>query len=776
MNNGRASSTAQRTLAVLFAPHNQLHAQQIRQLLVDDGFKVTAEDKLPGEELEEAGLDLGLGVGGEDGAQDEYKEDGVLHVVLVLEREDAVSRLKESRSSSIATDFPELRIFAAPSASAASMAIDVLFPSLPPSPAPQSPSTLSFPSTSPTTSKPKPFALSNLAFQEAQAASTPSPAERRLSPSIERALEEQAEREERRRTGSGSTRSSVSTPRIASRASGFASTQAEDGFTQDEGEMRERRVFTAHSRESSADFDAVADEEDEAAADEAAEGEAAVGTENVQDEAVEPAVTSDLVLELQQDDDVVSLDLDASTSPSLLSAPTLSRTTSNLSAASSSSNPSSSSFRARPAPSSKPSIQPRLSKTAALRLGISLPPTAPRRQSSETSTSDAARPPSVARVVPTPKSLAAPSIAPRMTKTASLRSGQDASAPTPKPVKRHSMGTAERAAMDRLARRHSVAAGVTPAPEPAVAVRMSRAAMLRQSKDVPPPAPRLSRQSSATSADELVKPASSTATKRLSLSANLKSLREPLVAPRSTRSSTLRNGSDALQSPPMSRGRSLGTVDELLAAQQKDREREPVDFSNTPGHKRRESVSVRATAPPKMEVRMSKAARLRAGMPAFEEPKSEEMKRAKTEPTANAYEGVPGHRRPSSFTVASTKAPSITPRLNRAVLLRQSSDDASSAARRPSSAMASLAAPSPAKPLRAPSRSGGAATSSSASSTAAPAPAIAPRLNRAAELRAAKKAGETTPKKPVAGAKPAGRPSTSLGLALRELTNSPVRK
>ncbi|GAA5862113.1 hypothetical protein JCM8547_007743 [Rhodosporidiobolus lusitaniae] len=787
------------TLAVLFAPESQHCAQRVQQQLVQDGFRIQHEATLSGEELEEAGLDLGLGTGEED--REDGKEDEMMHTVFVLSRQNAVERLKELKATSLAVTFHDLHIFAAPSVSAANMAIDTLFPSLPTSPQPQSPATVSFPAaSSPTTSKPKPFALSNLAFvaNTDVTPSSSSTSNRTLSPSIEKALEELEVREERRRKSSTDTRSSASTPRLASRASGFASTCAEDG--QDEQEVSERRVFTAHSRSSSVALSATSALEKEAEE----EQEPEERLENEFDG--EELLPEDLQEKLEDTVDESSI-----ISPSLLSAPGLSRVASNLSSTSTASNPSSSSFRARPAPAStaQAKLQPRLSKAAALRLGVSLAPTTPRCSVSNGSSSSEAVPPTVPRVVPTPKSLAPPSIAPRMTKSVSLRTAQDdASAKPSRPAPigpRKSISTAERAAMDRAARRHSIA--VTPSLPlvPAVEVRMSRAAMLRQGKDLPPTTPRLVRQSSTATSTSVATAddaeASSTISKRSSASANLKSLREPTFAPRPTLASARRTNSSGhvpSESPSMSRGRSLGTLEDLVAEQQHSgRVKVPVDFDGVPGHKRRESIQVKATQPPKVEVKMSRAARLRNGI-VEEEP---EKKTGKTDGTAT-FEGVPGHRRRETIAVASSKAPSITPRLNRAVLLRQTPDDStapprasSSLNRRSASALASLTVPTTASSssLRAPSPlspNGVAKKPSPAVLTAAP--KIAPRLNKSAELRAAKKAAEqATPSGPKRKVLPAGgktvtttsgatssrsRPSTALGLALRETTNSPNRR
>ncbi|GAA5833338.1 hypothetical protein JCM11251_005209 [Rhodosporidiobolus azoricus] len=785
-----SSPSEQRTLAILFAPECEQYLARARQVLSDGGLRVASEAVLSGQDLKEAGVDLAAGVG-EGGEEAAVQENELKHAVLVLEGQEAVDRLKELQASSLANACPDLRVIAARSASAAVTLIDSLFPSL--LAPPQTPSTAAFPSSTLTGAEPKPFALSNLAFHETQKRSSPTSSERILSPSIEKALEELEEREERRRkssAGSRSTKTSLSTPRNASRLSGIAATAAEDGFVRDE-EVVERRVFTAHSREPSEDYDYNA-----------AEGEEGGQQEDEEADALFPEGRSTPATQLFANDLDSASELSYVQSSSVLSAPALSRVESNVSSTSaSSSTPSTTSFRARPAPPStaRPALQPRLSKAAALRLGVPLSPTTPRRSVSEASSSAEAIPPTVPRAVPTPKSLAAPAIAPRMTKSASLCGGQDApsDAKSPRPTKRQSISTAERAAMDRLARRHSDHVPSV-AATPAVEVRLSRAAMLRQGIQPPPTAPRPARQSSAMSAEE-GKPASassssaaSTTAKRMNVSANLKALREPTVAPRSTRASAMRTGggSVTLESPSMARGKSLGTVEGSVAQQQGPgsvRAKQLVNFEGVPGHKRRESIQVKATQAPKVEVKMSRAARLRNGIIVEEEKGgSTPMRRVRTEPLPNMYESVPGQTRRTSLAVASTKAPSITPRLNRAVLLRQTSEDRPSSSsaifRRPASSLASTTTvgSSSSSSLTVPLVTAAPRAPSAQSVSRSAAPAIAPRLNKAAELRAAKKvaaAGEMPMRRKVVTASGKGsRPSSVAAMALRETTNSPGLK
>lgn len=83
----------ERTLAVLFSPQGPVHRAEISEHLLQAGFSIIAETEVVGEELEEAGLELGLGTGGKEGEQE--ADGDVLHVALVLERVSAVRVLKE---------------------------------------------------------------------------------------------------------------------------------------------------------------------------------------------------------------------------------------------------------------------------------------------------------------------------------------------------------------------------------------------------------------------------------------------------------------------------------------------------------------------------------------------------------------------------------------------------------------------------------------------------------------------------------------------------------
>lgn len=146
----------------------------------------------------------------------------------------------------------------------------------------------------------------------------------------------------------------------------------------------------------------------------------------------------------------------------------------------------------------------------------------------------------------------------------------------------------------------------------------------------------------------------------------------PSTTPRTTRAASLRAGNAA---PPPPRPRQS----------QEERER---TFDGVPGHKRRESISVASTAPPTIAPRPNRSAVLRAQKlaedanpkanrrasmidilpskerkPPLSPEEAEERKRA-------TFEGVPGHKRRESISVASTAPPTVSPRVNRSSMLR----------------------------------------------------------------------------------------------------------
>ncbi|KAG8746595.1 hypothetical protein FRC10_004447 [Ceratobasidium sp. 414] len=150
----------------------------------------------------------------------------------------------------------------------------------------------------------------------------------------------------------------------------------------------------------------------------------------------------------------------------------------------------------------------------------------------------------------------------------------------------------------------------------------------------------------------------------------------PSIVPRTTRSAELRAGGAAAAaaiSPPRQR------------QSQEERER---TFEGVPGHKRRESISVASTAPPAIAPRPNRSAQLRAQKLAegadakaarrqsmIDFPVAREMKEQLSpeeleERHRATFEGVPGHKRRESISVASTAPPVVAPRVNRSSMLR----------------------------------------------------------------------------------------------------------
>ncbi|KAI0729606.1 hypothetical protein C8Q72DRAFT_777779 [Fomitopsis betulina] len=109
------------------------------------------------------------------------------------------------------------------------------------------------------------------------------------------------------------------------------------------------------------------------------------------------------------------------------------------------------------------------------------------------------------------------------------------------------------------------------------------------------------------------------------------------------------------------------------------KERLAQTFENVPGHKRSSTITVASTAPPVVAPRMTRAAALRLGLPPPEtENRRRSLQAAPRYPEAlkATFDGVPGHKRRETITVASVKAPTVTPRTNRSASLRQQKDNA----------------------------------------------------------------------------------------------------
>jgi hypothetical protein len=144
----------------------------------------------------------------------------------------------------------------------------------------------------------------------------------------------------------------------------------------------------------------------------------------------------------------------------------------------------------------------------------------------------------------------------------------------------------------------------------------------------------------------------------------------PSITPRMSRSSAIRAGLIVVDDVPAKSAPRAPLSKERLAA----------TFADVPGHGfRSQKIAVASTQAPAIAPRMTRAAALRLGLPA-DASKPSSRPRASTAPSSPAvdgtpekkgtFDGVPGHKRRESISVASTKAPAVAPRLNKAASLR----------------------------------------------------------------------------------------------------------
>ncbi|CCM00649.1 uncharacterized protein FIBRA_02687 [Fibroporia radiculosa] len=256
----------------------------------------------------------------------------------------------------------------------------------------------------------------------------------------------------------------------------------------------------------------------------------------------------------------------------------------------------------------------------------------------------------------------------------------------------------------------------------------------------------------------------------------------PDIVPRMSRAAALRAGL------PVEKPQRVPPSKERLAK----------TFENVPGHKRSETITVASTAPPVVAPRMTRAASLRLGLKPAEKPRKSIIPSADAKRDENkaTFDGVPGHKRRETISVASTRPPSVVPRSNRSASLRQIKDAAPPSSfmfrtpsnqpssrsssrnsyNQPTSSRVSLSRPAsaaavqtpasrpipsrvtsgstmssgPSRPSTSagivPSATNGVSTpSKSKPRPSAPPPAITPRTNKSALLRAAKMANAATP-------------------------------
>ncbi|KAF7299579.1 Kinesin-like protein [Mycena chlorophos] len=139
---------------------------------------------------------------------------------------------------------------------------------------------------------------------------------------------------------------------------------------------------------------------------------------------------------------------------------------------------------------------------------------------------------------------------------------------------------------------------------------------------------------------------------------------KPDIVPRMSRAAAIRAGLVVVE---------VDKVTPTVAREPLSKEKLAKTFANVPGHKRAESIAVASTAAPTIAPRMTRAAALRLGLP----PPAPVKKTAATNGNGNAnFDGVPGHKRRETITVASVAAPTVAPRLNKSAALRASKDNA----------------------------------------------------------------------------------------------------
>lgn len=279
-----------------------------------------------------------------------------------------------------------------------------------------------------------------------------------------------------------------------------------------------------------------------------------------------------------------------------------------------------SAFKARAIPDSmkEASIKPRLSKAAALRMGLPLPEAPKRRESSSTSkVSSTLGISGLPRSdITVPKSLQAPSIAPRLNRVAAARTNAEISSVS-------SVASKERKPIDfsntpghkrqptSTSRPASLAA-------PTLAPRLNKIAAARLGETINEKVAS-ARSTTSNSPDQARKPVDYSDTpghKRMSIGpSSIKSLQAPTLAPRANRVSMSRLGG-SLDLPP----KSTITKSEPLRASVKavgkeNQIRREVDYSNTPGHKRVSTgAAIASLAQPSITPRINATARKRLSM------------------------------------------------------------------------------------------------------------------------------------------------------------------
>lgn len=403
-------------------------------------------------------------------------------------------------------------------------------------------------------------------------------------------------------------------------------------------------------------------------------------------------------------------------------------------------------FRAKAVPASlhEPSIQPRLSRAAMLRMGIPLPPKQERSHSVTSSASDKSIGISglPKAPVPTPHSLAPPTVKVRMNRAAAARLYQTADALAPEPRVRKEVDFSATPGH----KRPSLGVHVAALDKPAAAPRETRASAARKSgsrhEQLPPTPPRERKPFDFSTVRVLpcwwscgpcVLTAAQTPGHKRSAPVGPPpvSLRQPAHAPRSNRAAEARKRKSLISTVPMPR---VSTPDTSASPpRERERERKEVDFSSTPGH-RRASIQglapVPSLRPPLIAPRANSASNARAAQKDLTHARQatqEERKDGQGERVRKLvdFSTTPGHRRASLHLprLPSLRPPSITPKLNASTEARLQRDHRSS-----SVLTATSSSRAPSRSASSPSRSPAASTTLAASppSSSARRPPAAP--------------------------------------------------
>lgn len=209
-------------------------------------------------------------------------------------------------------------------------------------------------------------------------------------------------------------------------------------------------------------------------------------------------------------------------------------------------------FKARPMPKVDADVQPRMSRAAALRLGLEDP-----KHSTKPKSSESNEPTVIDMITPgvnqrplteaeMPKSLAAPMIAPRQTRASAFRTGRESTTPQSVQKKRETRDTSQRSqgyeGLPGFKRKSSISSF---SPAPIAEVKPTRASLLRQGKDSTAPRPRTAM---ATITAKVAPTSTSNSNPRRQSIDSGASTRPPSIQPRPTRTSQLRCGVDTAAS------------------------------------------------------------------------------------------------------------------------------------------------------------------------------------------------------------------------------------